>query len=135
MITIKLMCMAYLKPPWFTAKVFNKIAMAFGIGGSETLTVTKRGSKEPQEIPVVVPEVDGVKYLVSTRGESAWVRNVRADPKVKLGKTSYVATEVPVEKRAPIIAVYRPLAGKVVEGYWKQLPDDADHPGFALSPA
>ena len=68
-------------------------------------------------------------------GESAWVLNVRADPKVKLGKTSYVATEVPVEKRAPIIAVYRPLAGKVVEGYWKQLPDDADHPIFALTPA
>jgi F420H(2)-dependent quinone reductase len=135
MMTIKLMGMAYLKPPWFTAKVFNKIAMAFGIGGSETLTVTKRGSKEPQEIPVVVPEVDGVKYLVSTRGESAWVLNVRADPKVKLGQTNYIATEVPVEKRAPIITVYRPLAGKVVEGYWKQLPDDVDHPVFALTPA
>ena len=46
----------------------------------------------------------------------------------------YVATEVPVEQRGPIIAVYRPLAGKVVEGYWKQMPDDADHPTFALSP-
>jgi len=132
--TIKLMVMAYLKPPWFTAKVFNRIAMAFGIGGSETLTVTKRGSKEAQSIPVVVPEVDGVKYLVSTRGESAWVLNVRADPNVKLGEKSYVATEVPVEKRAPIIAVYRPLAGRVVEGYWKQLPNDADHPVFALAP-
>jgi hypothetical protein len=31
--------------------------------------------------------------------------------------------------------VYRPLAGKVVEGYWRQLPDDADHPVFALTPA
>lgn len=135
MTTIKLMVMAYLKPPWFTAKVFNKIAMAFGIGGSDTLTVIKRGSKEPQQIPVVVPELDGVKYLVSTRGESAWVLNVRADPHVSIGKTKYVATEVPVEKRAPIIAVYRPLAGKVVDGYWKQLPDDADHPIFALTPA
>lgn len=126
--------MAYLKPPWFTAKVFNRMAMAFGIGGSATLTVTKRGSKESQQIPVVVPEVEGVRYLVSTRGESAWVRNVRADPHVRLGDSGYVATEVPVEQRAPIIAVYRPLAGKVVEGYWKQLPDDADHPVFALTP-
>jgi hypothetical protein len=134
MVTIKLMDMAYLKPPWFTAKIFNKIAMATGVGGSETLTVTKRGSKEPQTIPVVVPEVDGVKYLVSTRGESAWVLNVRADPNVKIGDEKYVAVEIPVEKRAPIIAVYRPLAGKVVEGYWKQLPDDADHPIFALTP-
>ncbi|MDT5283075.1 MAG: hypothetical protein QOJ20_4270, partial [Mycobacterium sp.] len=40
---------------------------------------------------------------------------------------------IPVEQRAPILAVYRPLAGKVVEGYWRQLPDDADHPVFALT--
>ena len=127
--------MAYLKPPWFTRAVFNKIAMATGIGNSETLTVTKRVSKQPQEIPVVVPTVDGVKYLVSTRGETEWVRNVRADPNVTVGKTRYVAAELPVEQRAPILAVYRPLAGKVVEGYWRQLPDDADHPVFALTPA
>ena len=126
--------MAYLKPPWFTAKIFNKIAMATGVGGSQTLIVTRRGSKQPQQIPVVVPEVDGVKYLVSTRGESQWVRNVRADPNVALGKTKYVASEVPIERRAPILAAYRPLAGKVVEGYWRELPDDADHPVFALTP-
>jgi hypothetical protein len=125
--------MAYLKPPWFTAKIFNKIAMATGIGNSETLTVTKRVSKQPQEIPVVVPDVDGVKYLVSTRGETEWVRNVRADPNVTVGKTRYVATEVPVEQRAPILAVYKPKAGKIVDGYWRQLPDDADHPVFALT--
>jgi F420H(2)-dependent quinone reductase len=126
--------MAYLKPPWFTARIFNRIAMAFGIGGSKQLIVTKRGSKQPQRIPVVVPEVDGVKYLVSTRGESEWVRNVRADPNVALGRAKFVAAEVPVAQRGPIIAAYRPLAGSVVDGYWKQLPDDADHPVFALTP-
>ena len=31
--------MAYLKPPWFVAKIFNRIAMATGVGSSETLTV------------------------------------------------------------------------------------------------
>lgn len=126
--------MAYLKPPWFVRKIFNKVAMATGVGNSITLTVTKRASKQPQQIPVVVPEVDGVKYLVSTRGEAEWVKNVRADPNVKLGDTNYVASEVPVDQRGPIIAAYRPLAGKVVEGYWKQLPADADHPTFALAP-
>lgn len=127
--------MAYLKPPWFVRKVFNTIAMVTGVGNSQTLTVTKRVSKQPQQIPVVVPEVGGIKYLVSTRGEAEWVRNVRADPNVKLGDTRYVASEVPVEERAPVIAAYRPLAGKVVESYWKELPDDADHPTFALTPA
>jgi len=126
--------MAYLKPPWFTRKIFNPIAMATGVGHSETLTVIKRVSKEPQRIPVVVPEVDGVKYLVSTRGETEWVKNVRAIPDVTVGDKKYVANEIPVEQRAPVIAVYRPLAGKVVEGYFRQLPDDADHPVFALTP-
>ena len=126
--------MAYLKPPWFTAAIFNRVAMATGLGGSETLTVTKRVSKRPQRIPVVVPEVDGVKYLVSTRGESEWVKNVRAVPEVLVGVRKYVANEVPVPQRGPVIAAYRPLAGKVVEAYWRRLPSDADHPVFALTP-
>ena len=168
---IKLGAMAYLKPPWFVRKIFNRVAMATGVGNSQTLTYNFIGTAagvdyrfspnlllgiaagytygqqwvdsffgkgwsntQPQHIPVVVPEVGGVKYLVSTRGEAEWVRNVRADPNVKLGDTKYVATEVPVADRAPIIAAYRPLAGKVVEGYWKELPSDADHPTFALTP-
>ena len=126
--------MAYLKPPWFTRAIFNKIAMATGVGNSVTLTVTRRVSRQPQQIPVVVPDVAGVKYLVSTRGETEWVRNVRADNTVKVGDVSYTATEVPVEQRGPIIAAYRSLAGKAVEGYWRRLPDDADHPVFALAP-
>jgi len=126
--------MAYLKPPWFTRVIFNRVAMTTGIGGSETLTVTRRVSKQPQQIPVVVPEVDGVKYLVSTRGETEWVKNVRAIPDVLVGDQKYVATEIPVEQRAPILAVYKPKAGKVVDGYWRELPDDADHPVFALTP-
>jgi hypothetical protein len=62
--------MAYLKPSWFTRTVFNRIAMATGVGNSVTLTVTRRVSKKPQQIPVVVPELAGVKYLVSTRCSS-----------------------------------------------------------------
>ncbi len=124
---------AYLKPPWFTRSVFNRVAMVFGIG--QTLTVVRRRSGAPQRIPVVVPEVDGVKYLVSTRGESDWVKNVRAHPRVDLNGVAYVAAEVPTAQRGAVIAAYRPLAGRVVEAYWRDLPDDADHPVFALTPA
>jgi len=124
--------MAYLKPPWFVAKVFNRVAMKTGMG--QTLTVTRRRSGTAQRIPVVVPEIDGVRYLVSTRGDSEWVRNVRVDPQVEVDGAPYTATEVPVHDRAPIIAVFRPLAGRVVEAYWRKLPDDADHPVFALTP-
>ena len=92
--------MAYLKPPWFVVHVFNPIARLTGIGGSQTLTVTRSSNHVPQRIPVVVPEVAGVKYLVSTRGESAWVKNVRENPVVALGKKNYLASEVPVADRA-----------------------------------
>lgn len=130
--------MAYLKPPWFTVKVFNKIAMATGVSGSETLTVTARASGQEQKIPVITVEVDGVRYLVSTRGESQWVKNVRANPVVtldtKVGSARFTAAEVPVAERAPVLAAYRGKAGKTVDGYFAKLPEAADHPVFGLEP-
>jgi deazaflavin-dependent oxidoreductase (nitroreductase family) len=129
--------MAYLKPPWFTVKVFNRIAMATGVSDSETLTVTKRGSKEPQKVPVITVDVDNTKYLVSTRGESQWVKNVRANPNVKIstksGTTDYLAEEVPEQDRQAILTAYREKAGKMVDGYFRRLPLEADHPVFALT--
>ena len=130
--------MAYLKPPWFTARVFNRIAMATGISGSERLTLTARSSGRPQEIPVITVDVDGIRYLVSTRGESQWVRNVRANPTVtlatKMGTARFTATEVPVPQRDPVLTAYRAKAGKTVDGYFAKLPDPADHPVFSLTP-
>ena len=129
--------MAYLKPPWFTVKVFNRIAMATGVSNSETLTLTKRGSGEPQQIPVVTVEVGGTRYLVSTRGESQWVKNVRANPTVTLtsksGAATFVARETPTSEREPILTAYQQKAGRAVDGYFRQLPDPADHPVFGLT--
>lgn len=130
--------MAYLKPPWFTVKVFNKLAMATGVAGTETLTLTARASGQSQKIPVISVDVDGTRYLVSTRGESHWVRNLRASPAVSLttkaGTTNYTASEVPVPQRDKILQAYRVKAGKTVEGYFAKLPDPADHPVFSLTP-
>ena len=130
--------MAYLKPPWFTAKVFNKIAMATGVSGSETLTVTARTSGQEQKIPVITVDVDDARYLVSTRGESQWVKNVRANPVVildtKVGAARFTAAEVPVADRPPVLQAYRVKAGKTVDGYFTKLPDPADHPVFRLDP-
>ena len=130
--------MAYLKPPWFTAKVFNKIAMATGVSGTEKLTLTARATGTQQEIPVITVDVDGTRYLVSTRGESQWVKNVRANPAVsittKAGETRFTASEVPVAQRDKVLQAYRVKAGKTVEGYFAKLPDPADHPVFSLTP-
>jgi deazaflavin-dependent oxidoreductase (nitroreductase family) len=131
--------MAYLKPPWFTVRVFNRIAMATGVSNSETLTVTKGGSRQPQHIPVVTVDVDGIRYLVSTRGESQWVKNVRANPTVTLtnksGAVTYAAREMPAPQRQPILTAYQKKAGRAVDGYFRKLPDPADHPVSALTEA
>lgn len=130
--------MAYLRPPKFVSGVFNKVAMRFGIGGSETLVVRGRRSGAEQSIPVIPVDHEGVRYIVSTRGESEWVRNLRVvgecEIRSKNGVRRYRATEVPVEQSAAIIAAYRTKAGRTVTGYWKKLPDDADHPTFRLDP-
>jgi deazaflavin-dependent oxidoreductase (nitroreductase family) len=129
--------MAYLKPPWFTQKIFNRIAMATGMSNTETLTVTKRGSNEPQSIPVVTVDINQTKYLVSTRGESQWVKNVRANPDITItakGRAAkFSAREIPAQDRAPILVAYQKKAGKVVEGYFRKLPNESDHPVFALT--
>ncbi len=133
----RLQVMAYLKPPWFTAKVFNRIAMATGLSGTVTLVVARR-SGGTQEVPVITVDVDATRHLVSTRGESAWVKNVRARPDITLvaggDAVRYRAAEIPVELREPILRAYREKAGKTVDGYFRRLPDPADHPVFALTP-
>jgi hypothetical protein len=98
-----------------------------------------RSTKQPQHIPVVTVDIGGTKYLVSTRGESQWVRNVRDDPNVTLtsrsGAHRYVARETPASEREPVLNAYRKKAGKVVEAYFRKLPELADHPVFALTPS
>ncbi|MGD9792960.1 MAG: nitroreductase/quinone reductase family protein [Acidimicrobiia bacterium] len=128
--------MAYVKPPLFVRAVFNKLAMKFGIGGAWTLTVRARRSGQSQSIPVLLLEHGGAKYLVSTRGESEWVRNLRAAGGGSLARKgtamTFGATEVPVSERGPLIEAYKVLGGKTVKGYFAKLPDPADHPIFVL---
>ena len=127
--------MAYLKPPLLVRRLFNPLAMRTGIGGARTLVVPRRRTGTPQRVPVTPVEVDGATYVVSTRGESDWVRNVRAAGRVEVGGVAYRAAEVPVAEREPIIAVYKQRIGRVADAYWRQLPDAADHPTFRLEPA
>jgi deazaflavin-dependent oxidoreductase (nitroreductase family) len=129
--------MAYLKPNSFTRKVFNPIAERFGLGGSEKLMVRGRKSGEMRHVPVIPVEHEGARYIVSTRGESGWVRNIRAAGGGELhskrgGVSTFGVTEVSVEQRAPVIAVYRAAIGKEAEKYWSKLPDDKDHPVFRI---
>jgi hypothetical protein len=129
--------MAYLKPPIFTRRVFNPLAMRWGISGVSTLVIPGRTTGESQRLPVIPVKYDEHRYLVSTRGESEWVRNLRAaDGKGELRRRdvteSVQAVEVPVGERDPIISAYRAVAGKTVSSYFTKLPDPADHPVFRI---
>lgn len=130
--------MAYLKQNAFGKHVFNPIAKRLGISGSIELVVRRRKTGEEQSIPVIPVEHAGSRYIVSTRGESDWVRNARDAGELHLrergGRQRFTATEVPEPERGPIIEAYREKAGKTVEAYWKKLPDDADHPVFRIAP-
>ena len=104
----------YHKPSGMT-KFFNSVFGLFaGIGlapkKSVMLEVKGRRSGEPRSVPVNWVEHDGNRYLVSPRGESEWVRNVRAgggQAVLRHGKRKSVRLEeLPAGERAPIIQAY-----------------------------
>ena len=72
----------YIKPGKSTS-VFNEVVakltkLGVSVWGSRVLTVVGRKSGEPRSVPVNLLTVDGVRYLVAPRGETQWVRNLRA---------------------------------------------------------
>ena len=124
--------MAYRRPNWLTRKVFNPLAMKTGISGTQALAVRGRRTGATQRVPVIPIEHGGSRYLVSPRGETDWVRNLRAAGEGELGSERIRATEVPVEERTPILAEYQRIAGRAVTSHFRALPDAADHPVFRL---
>ncbi len=73
----------YKQPDWFTRHIANPLVMALTrsgvtIRGSRVLEVRGRKSGQARRVPVNPLELDGLTYLVAPRGETEWVRNVRA---------------------------------------------------------
>ena len=73
----------YKEPDWFTRNVFNRVVAwstraGLSVLGSRVLEVPGRRSGQPRRTPVNLLRVGGVEYLVAPRGETEWVRNVRA---------------------------------------------------------
>ncbi len=65
------------------------------------------------------------------------MKNVRANPTVTLtgksGAATYVTRETATSERPPVLIAYQQKAGRAVDGYFRKLPDPADHPVFALT--
>jgi hypothetical protein len=86
-----------------------------------------------------VLDYEGERYLVSYRGESEWVLNLRASGRARLRHEGEVeeitVSEVPVEDRAPMLEVYSARYGDfpTVGSVLRALPDPADHPIFRIT--
>ncbi len=78
--------------------------------GSRVLSVPGRTSGKLQQVPVNLLEHEGRRYLVAIRGNTQWVRNVRAagGARLQVGRRSeeVALRELPVEQRVPVLRLY-----------------------------
>ena len=107
--------MTFYRQPMKLTQMMNRLVSwlaSLGLTSSDTVTLEVKGrsSGRVRSNPVTWVEHDGERYLVSPRGESEWVRNVRAasgDAEIRhRGRQRVRLEEAPAEERAPIIKAY-----------------------------
>jgi len=127
----------YLRPGPILSRLLNPLLMRLGL--VPTLAVRGRRSGRWRTVPVNVLELDGARYLIAPRGETEWVRNLRAAGAGELRRRrraeAFRAVEVPDEAKPRLIAAYRERWGYQVNAQFRALPDPADHPVFRIEPA
>ncbi len=142
----------YKKPGWFTKNVFNRTVaglhrLGLGVQGSQTLAVRGRKSGEMRTNPVNPFEIDGRTYLLSPRGTTQWVRNLRAaggGGELRSGRKvrHFHAKEVADSDKLPLLRLYMDKWSWEVKGFMgidADAPDEElrriapDHPAFVLS--
>src|SRR5258706_15975794 len=105
----------YRKPDWFTKNVFNRAVelmtrAGLSVWGSRVLRVRGRKSGEWHSRPVNLLTYEGKQYLISPRGLTQWVRNIRAAGGGELALGSKVqpfnAIEISDEEKIPILRAY-----------------------------
>src|SRR5437899_357366 len=91
------------------------------LGVLPTLAVRGRRSGQWRSVPVNLLEMDGTTYLVAPRGETEWVRNLRAAGAGELrrrGKAAaFTATELPDADKQPLLHAYLDRWGGQVKPY------------------
>lgn len=105
----------YQKPGFFTKHVFNALleqAMKLGLSvrGSRILSVKGRKTGKAYTTPVNPLSFDGQRYLVAPRGETGWVKNIRASGEgaLRLGRKREAIRieEIADEAKEPILRAY-----------------------------
>jgi deazaflavin-dependent oxidoreductase (nitroreductase family) len=138
----------YIEPGWFTTNVFNRLVrrltlMGLSFKGSRELTVVGRTSGVARRVVVNLLDVDGQQYLVAPRGNTQWVRNVRAagTAELRVGRRHEVVrtTELADADKPAIIREYlrrwKSEVGMFFEGIDEHATDEqvlAIAPGFPV---
>jgi len=106
---------AYREPDWVTRHVFNPLVKALtragvSVLGSRILRVRGRTSGHWRETPVNLLAFGGAHYLVAARGETQWVRNLRAagGGELRVGRRvhAFTATEVGDDEKVAVLRAY-----------------------------
>lgn len=106
--------MHYTPPSSFDRRVMSVVAaltrLGLSVWGSRVLEVRGRKSGEPRRVPVNLLSLGDEQYLVAPRGQTQWVRNLRAagEGQLLLGRRRepFTATEVPDAEKEPILREY-----------------------------
>jgi deazaflavin-dependent oxidoreductase (nitroreductase family) len=138
----------YLAPDRVTRRILNPlvsllIKTGLNLRGARELQVRGRTTGEWRSTPVNLLELDGRTYLVAPRGETQWVRNLRAAGTGRLRRgrrtTDFTATDVPDTDKLPVLREYLRLwafeVGKFFDGLTVDSPDAdlaAAAPGFPV---
>lgn len=134
----------YRVPGWFTRNVFNQLvafltSQGISVLGSRVLAVKGRSSGQWRATPVNLLEYGGRRYLVAPRGETQWVRNLRAAGagELRLGKRAepFRGRELTEEEKLPVLRAYlkrwKAEVGVFFEGTG---PDSTDEQMRAIAP-
>jgi deazaflavin-dependent oxidoreductase (nitroreductase family) len=130
----------YRKAGFLNNRIMNPLLTALGL--APALTVRGRTSGRTYTMPVLPLDYEGKRYLVAPRGNTHWARNLRAvgDCELRAGgrKLRFIAREVPVAERDPLVKAYVQKYGTRYGGFvakeFAALPDPADHPVFLIEP-
>ncbi len=136
--------MVYNRPGMLTKKMNSFVGWLAGrgIGPKRMVRLEHKGrvSGDMRSTAVNWTEHDGQRYLVSPRGDTQWVRNVRADggrALLRRGGSSETVRleEIPVEGRAAIIKQYVG-ENKIIKGEFGLEPDVSieEYKGIAANP-
>ena len=131
------MVVDYQRPGWFTKHVFNPLVAGLtrggvSLAGSRVLEVRGRKSGEWRRTPVNPLEFEGERFLVAPRGETQWVRNLRASNEGRLRKglrtEEFTATELADDEKLPVLRAYLQKwaweVGAFFQGVGADAPDE-----------